>query len=84
MSALRRKSCPGALTKGIRHRRSKGAGSEYRAVPKSARKSGPARGSLEEAIGEQPFRAKAKRREAFMEGKSAGSDEAQYSLEPWV
>ena len=43
---------------------------------------GPARGCLEEAVGERLFRAKAKRREAYAAGKSAGSDEARYSSVP--
>ena len=42
------------------------------------------RGSPEEAVGEQPYRAKANCRKASIEGESAGSDEAQYSLELWV
>jgi hypothetical protein len=70
VSALERKSCPGALTKGIRHRGSKGIGMEHQAVLRTARRSGPARGCPEEALGEQLFRAKAKRRKAFRGGVS--------------
>lgn len=42
---------------------------------------GPERERVKEAIGAIPFRARAKRREASVEGKSAFSDKAQY---PWV
>jgi hypothetical protein len=52
VSANRRKSCPGALTKGIRHRCSKGTDLEHQADP-GFRKGpwGPARGCPEEAVG---------------------------------
>jgi hypothetical protein len=51
VSAERRKSYPGALTKGIRHRCSKGTDLEHQGERDPAKDLGPARGCLEEAVG---------------------------------
>jgi len=51
VSANRRKSCPGALTKGIRHRCSKGTDLEYQGKRDPVKGLGPARGCPEEAVG---------------------------------
>ena len=47
VSANRRKSCPGALTKGIRHRCSKGTDLEYQGKPGPGRDSGDPRGGVQ-------------------------------------
>jgi hypothetical protein len=46
VSASRRKSCPGALTKGIRHRWGKGTDLEYQGEPGPVRASGDPRGGV--------------------------------------
>ena len=81
---VKRKSRPGALTEGTRHRGDKGVDLEnqvliagcYRADPR-----GPARERLVEVVGARPFRAKAKRREACAAGELAPSSEARFPLE---
>ena len=60
---------PGALTEGTHHRRDKG--------PRATE------GSVE-VIGERPFRAKAKRRKAYVVGEPAASGEALFPSEPRV
>ena len=47
MSASRRKSCPGALTKGTRHRWGKGTDLEYQIEPGPERASGDPRGGVQ-------------------------------------
>ena len=50
VSANRRKSCPGALTKGIRHRCSKGTDLEYQGKPGPERDSGDPRGGVQKKL----------------------------------
>jgi len=79
VNVCKRKSCPGALTEGTRHRGGKGTVLEHQGHRNEVSE-GPVRGCLVEAVGALPFRAKAKRREASVAGKSARSDETRYPL----